>query len=526
MAILWDSNVSYLNLGKSEIPINKTDTKAAKITVTFSGTTLNSKPRYPNKAIRAKEEDGGDFYASSQTISWEEGESDTKYAVIDVFRQDDDRELSISGKIKVKEGDSELDEEGFVTTLFIVPENVKDLEEYVADEFEDANVTIFTQNRTPQNVRLAILNGNIPFGAGVTAKRQDTSVSELGNAAHISVDAEFQVNRLPKNPKIELRLPVTNGNTPVVLSSFIEQKWMLTEPDNVNSEPKDVSQPGDKIVSDNLILPANSNVVKVPLEISQKWLSSDKALVFHYPLDEIKSEGDNQYIEEKIASRNGIFVPGEVPDDIERVTTVVEVDGKSSINFNRQFHFLVTSPNFISPDTQEFSVSLWYHQGPRNKSYNNFCEGFYTNQSNFMFIDLMGTSGNQYVMLGGYGRQVDAHYFTHNEMDRNGTGWFHYTWTRNTKTGINKYYVNGKLMEVLKDRLYPISQPGKEVKELIIGKRANAYFDGNVLDFKGYNKELTQDEVMAAYRLDSNTTFKIGGSIKINLSGVAVKSLT
>ena len=523
MAILWESNVSYLNIGKSEIPIEKTDTNAAKITVTFSGTTEKSKPRYPNKAIRGKEEDGGDFYATTQTLTWAEGESDTKYAVIDVFKQDDDRELFIAGKIKIKEGDSELDEEGFVTTLFIVPENVKDLDEYVADEFEDANVTIFSQKRAKKDVRLVVLDGRNPFGAGITIKRQNSSVSELGNAAHISVDAEFQVNRLPRNPRMELRLPVTNGGAPVVLSSFIEQKWTLTEPDNINAEPKDVSQPGDKIVSDNLILPANSNVVRVPLEISSKWLSADKALIFHYPLDEIKSEGDNQFIEEKIANRNGIFVQEEIPDDTERVTSVVEIDGKSAIDFNRQFHFHVTSPNFITPDIQEFSISLWYHQATRNTSYNHFCEGLYTNNSHFVYLDLMGSSGNHYVMLGGYGRNVDAHYFSHNEMDRNGTGWFLYTWTRNTKTGINKYYVNGKLIEVLKDRLYPISQPGKQAKELFIGKRGKSYFDGNVLDFKGYNKELTQDEVMALYKLDSDTTFKIGGNIKINLSGVATR---
>ena len=525
MAILWDSNISYLTIGKSEIPINKTDTSAAKITVSFSGTTLNSKSKYPNRAIRGKEDDGGDFYATTQTISWDEGESDTKYAVIEVFRQDDDRELAIYGKIKVKEGDSELDEEGFANTLFIVPENVKDLEDYVAEEFEDANVTIFTQSRTQKNVRLAILNGNTPFNAGITAKRQNSSVSELGKAAHLSVDAEFEVNKLPKNPKIELRLPFTNGDSPVVLSSFVTQKWTLTEPDNINAEPKDVSQPMDKIASDNLILPANSNVVRVPLELSSKWLKSDDALVFHYPLDEIKSEGDNFYTEEKIAKRNGILIENEIPDEVERITSVVELNGKKAINFNRQFHFLVTDPNFIEPDIQEFSISLWYHADDNSKSsgYNPFAEGFYTNRSNFMFLDLMGSASNHYFMLGGYGRHVDSHYFSASEMDKGGTGWFYYTWTRNTKTGINKYYVNGVLIEVLKDRLYPISQPGKQPNELYIGKRGNSLFNGNVVDFKGYNKELTQDEIMASYRLDSKTTFKIGGSIKINLSGVAVK---
>jgi hypothetical protein len=524
MTIAWETNVTYLKLGKNSVPIKKDDTAAAVISVTFSGTTVNSKPKYPNRAIRAKREEGGDFYSTAQTFTWLEGESDTKYAEIEIFKQDDDRILSINGKIKLKSGESELNDEGFANTLFIAPEQVKDLDNYVAEEFKDADVNIFTQSRNQTDVVLCILDGENPFNAGITTEKQNSSLSELGSAAHISVDARYLVEKLPRDPEIKLKLPVTNGDTPVVLSSFVKQQWTLTEPDNINSEPKDVSQPADKIASNNLILPANSNVVRIPLELSDKWLQPDKALMFHYPLDSIESDGQNQIIQEKIANRVGILVEAEISDDVERITSVEEVDGRQAINFNSQFHFLVDNPNFITPEVQEFTISIWYHVKPSKSSYNHFCEGLYTNNTNFMFVDLIGTSKRNYVMLGGYGRNMDSHYYHENEMDADGSGWFLYTWTRNTKTGLNKYYVNGVLVEVLRDRLFPISQPGRQPKELIIGKRGGGFFHGNALDFKGYNKELTQDEIMSIYRLDSDTTFNIGGSVEVNLSGVAVKT--
>ena len=524
MPISFDTNVKYLKLGENLIPVKKTDTDPAKVYISFRGTTVASKEKYPDRAIRAKEKDGGDFYNPSTTLEWEEGENDIKYAKIEVFKQDNDRNLAIYGSISVKEGTSTLDPEGFKNTLFITPEKVSDIEDYVAETIEEATGDIFSQERTPKQVRLRVLNNGKPYPAGIKTERQNTSVSELGTTAHISVNAKFTVEKLPKNPKLELVLPVSNGENPVVLPSFIKQKWWLKEPENLNSKPKDISDPVDKTASDNLLLPANSNIVRVPLEVNKKYLSTNDSLIFWYPLDEIKYEGDNQYIEEKISSRNGILIEEDLSDDVERTISVIELDGKSTINFNKHFHFLVTDPSFITPEIQEFSVSLWYHVSPQSTGYNQFCDGRYTNNQNYMFIDLYGTAGRHNVMIGGYGGHIDSHLYYQSEMDSQGSGWFHYTWTRNTKTGINNYYVNGVLTDVLRNRLYPISQAGRQVKSMKIGKRNNALFTGNVVDFKGYNKELTPDEVMASYLSNKDTTFEIGGSIEVNLNGLAVKN--
>ena len=67
MPISWESNLTYLKLGKNLIPLTKDDNEPAKVYISFRGTTVASKPKYPDRAIRAKEKDGGDFYNSSTT---------------------------------------------------------------------------------------------------------------------------------------------------------------------------------------------------------------------------------------------------------------------------------------------------------------------------------------------------------------------------------------------------------------------------------------------------------------------------
>ena len=524
MPISWESNLTYLKLGKNLIPLTKDDNEPAKVYISFRGTTVASKPKYPDRAIRAKEKDGGDFYNSSTTFEWKDGENDTKYAEIEVFKQDDKRKLLVYGTISLKDGTSTLNPEGFKNNLVILPKNVSDVEDYVAETLEEATGEIFSQDRTQKQARLRFLNNGKPFPAGVTVENQKTSVAELGNVAHFSVVARFKVDKLPKNPKLELILPFTNGMSPLVVPSFIDQNWWLTEPENENSKPKDISNKG-KELSQNLLLPPNSNKIRIPLDLDRKWMSTDNALVWYYPLDQVKTDSNGvRYIEELIGGRNGTFMEEPLAEGEKLTVASVEKDGKTAIDFNKQFYFMVNDPVFATSEDSEFSVSLWYYKPKPTTSYGQFCDGRYTNNQHYLTLQLIGTQGRHHVRFGGYGNTYEAHYFYQKaEIDSGGHGWFLYTWTRNTKTGINNYYVNDVLVETQTNRLYPIGQAGRRLRNLRVGKYHTTPFMGHVLDFKGFNKELTHDEVKSLYNLGTNTTYKIGGSVNVTLNGIAVK---
>ena len=554
--IRWEKNIQFLKLGLNKIPVIKEDNSPAIVSATVSGTTHRSKSRYPNRAIKSST--SGDFYAKTQYLEWAENDRTPRYVEVEVFKQDPEYKLTCEGKLTLREGSSDISSSR--ADFFIVPQNVEDIEKYIADTVEDdLDVNIFSEEAKVPDIDTVELNvydkdGNLVPNTS-EAIWQSTALHDAGSLNFLSTVAHFRVSKLPSQPCFKLKLPFVNGSLPAVLNSYLEQRWWISNPDtgtvyevpqdkksdNYRKDASDMAKayaksiiPGDITAShsmvngDNVLLMGNSNEVKLPLTYNHNWLSANDSLAWCYPLDAIQMDNDRLCIEEELSGNKG-YIVDTTTDEETLDAKVVEVDGMKAIDFNRQFFFQVDNPSFAVPGQTEYSVSFWYHKtNDWTVSYNGFAHGLYVNNRYWLRVQTYGRSYRHYFLLGGVNGSPDAYYFGQSpSVDSGQTGWFLYTFTRSTITGDTKYYINDILVQTVPDRQTPFYQVNHLMNYLRIGtdtpaNRSN--FKGHIRNFKGYNKALTHDEVKALYSQTTMPLPNIMGDIKLTLSGLSYKA--
>ena len=554
--IRWEKNIQFLKLGLNKIPVIKEDDSPARVSATVSGTTQRSKSRYPNRAIKSST--SGDFYAKTQYLEWAENDRTPRYVEVEVFKQDPEYKLTCEGKLTLREGSSDISSSR--ADFFIVPQNVEDIEKYIADTVEDdLDVNIFSEEAKVPDIDTVELNvydkdGNLVPNTSETIW-QSTALHDAGSLNFLSTVAHFRVSKLPSQPCFKLKLPFVNGSLPAVLNSYLEQRWWISNPDtgkvyevpqdkksdNYRKDASDMAKayaksiiPGDITAShsmvngDNVLLMGNSNEVKLPLTYNHNWLSANDSLAWCYPLDAIQMDNDRLCIEEELSGNKG-YIVDTTTDEETLDAKVVEVDGMKAIDFNRQFFFQVDNPSFAVPGQTEYSVSFWYHKtNDWTVSYNGFALGLYVNNRYWMRIQPYGRSYRHYFLLGGINNSSDAYYFGQStSVDSGQSGWFLYTFTRSTITAQTRYYINDILVQTVPDRQTPFYQVNHLMNYLRIGtdstsKRSN--FKGHLRNFRGYNKALSHDEVKALYNESSMPLSNIMGDIKLTLSGLSHKA--
>ena len=552
--IRWEKNIQFLKLGLNKIPVIKEDDSPARVSATVSGTTHRSKSRYPNRAIKSST--SGDFYAKTQYLEWAENDRTPRYVEVEVFQQDPKYKLTCEGKLTFLAGSSDVSSPR--ADFFIIPQNVEDIEKYIADSAEDdLGSNLFSEEAKVPDIDTVELNvydkdGNlVPNTTKVV--EQATALRDAGGMNFISSVAHFQLKNLPPYPSFRLKLPFVNGSFPAILNSYIEQKWWLPNDSDMekphpipqNSYNKnhnqtynmeksmkansiDLTDSYRMINGDNVLLMGNSNEVILPITYNSNWVSAKDSILWSYPLDSIDMVDDKLCIQEAVSGKKGYIVDTTTEEETLDAK-VVEVDGMNAIDFNNQFFFQFDNPNFSYPGQTEYSVSFWYHKtNDWPFSYNGFAVGTYVNNRYWMRVQTYGRSYRHYFLLGGVNSTSDTYYFGQSSsVDSGQTGWFLYTFTRSTITGETKYYINDMLVQTVSDRQTPFYQVNHLMNYLRIGTDntgERSTFKGHMRNFTGYNKALTSDEVKALYNESSMPLSNIMGEIKLTLSGLSHKA--
>ena len=552
--IRWEKNIQFLKLGLNKIPVIKEDDSPARVSATVSGTTQRSKSRYPNRAIKSST--SGDFYAKTQYLEWAENDRTPRYVEVEVFQQDPKYKLTCEGKLTFLAGSSDVSSPR--ADFFIIPQNVEDIEKYIADSAEDdLGSNLFSEEAKVPDIDTVELNvydkdGNlVPNTTKVV--EQATALRDAGGMNFISSVAHFQLKNLPPYPSFRLKLPFVNGSFPAILNSYIEQKWWLPNDSDMekphpipqNSYNKnhnqtynmeksmkansiDLTDSYRMINGDNVLLMGNSNEVILPITYNSNWVSAKDSILWSYPLDSIDMVDDKLCIQEAVSGKKGYIVDTTTEEETLDAK-VVEVDGMNAIDFNNQFFFQFDNPNFSYPGQTEYSVSFWYHKtNDWPFSYNGFAVGTYVNNRYWMRVQTYGRSYRHYFLLGGVNSTSDTYYFGQSSsVDSGQTGWFLYTFTRSTITGETKYYINDLLVQTVSDRQTPFYQVNHLMNYLRIGTDntgERSTFKGHMRNFTGYNKALTSDEVKALYNESSMPLSNIMGEIKLTLSGLSHKA--
>ena len=552
--IRWEKNIQFLKLGLNKIPVIKEDNSPAIVSATVSGTTHRSKSRYPNRAIKSST--SGDFYAKTQYLEWAENDRTPRYVEVEVFQQDPKYKLTCEGKLTFLAGSSDVSSPR--ADFFIIPQNVEDIEKYIADSAEDdLGSNLFSEEAKVPDIDTVELNvydkdGNlVPNTTKVV--EQATALRDAGGMNFISSVAHFQLKNLPPYPSFRLKLPFVNGSFPAILNSYIEQKWWLPNDSDMekphpipqNSYNKnhnqtynmeksmkansiDLTDSYRMINGDNVLLMGNSNEVILPITYNSNWVSAKDSILWSYPLDSIDMVDDKLCIQEAVSGKKGYIVDTTTEEETLDAK-VVEVDGMNAIDFNNQFFFQFDNPNFSYPGQTEYSVSFWYHKtNDWPFSYNGFAVGTYVNNRYWMRVQTYGRSYRHYFLLGGVNSTSDTYYFGQSSsVDSGQTGWFLYTFTRSTITGETKYYINDMLVQTVSDRQTPFYQVNHLMNYLRIGTDntgERSTFKGHMRNFTGYNKALTSDEVKALYNESSMPLSNIMGEIKLTLSGLSHKA--
>ena len=552
--IRWEKNIQFLKLGLNKIPVIKEDDSPARVSATVSGTTHRSKSRYPNRAIKSST--SGDFYAKTQYLEWAENDRTPRYVEVEVFQQDPKYKLTCEGKLTFLAGSSDVSSPR--ADFFIIPQNVEDIEKYIADSAEDdLGSNLFSEEAKVPDIDTVELNvydkdGNlVPNTTKVV--EQATALRDAGGMNFISSLAHFQLKNLPPYPSFRLKLPFVNGSFPAILNSYIEQKWWLPNDSDMekphpipqNSYNKnhnqtynmeksmkansiDLTDSYRMINGDNVLLMGNSNEVILPITYNSNWVSAKDSILWSYPLDSIDMVDDKLCIQEAVSGKKGYIVDTTTEEETLDAK-VVEVDGMNAIDFNNQFFFQFDNPNFSYPGQTEYSVSFWYHKtNDWPFSYNGFAVGTYVNNRYWMRVQTYGRSYRHYFLLGGVNSTSDTYYFGQSSsVDSGQTGWFLYTFTRSTITGETKYYINDMLVQTVSDRQTPFYQVNHLMNYLRIGTDntgERSTFKGHMRNFTGYNKALTSDEVKALYNESSMPLSNIMGDIKLTLSGLSHKA--
>ena len=543
-----------MKLGLNKIPVIKEDDSPARVSATVSGTTQRSKSRYPNRAIKSST--SGDFYAKTQYLEWAENDRTPRYVEVEVFQQDPKYKLTCEGKLTFLAGSSDVSSPR--ADFFIIPQNVEDIEKYIADSAEDdLGSNLFSEEAKVPDIDTVELNvydkdGNlVPNTTKVV--EQATALRDAGGMNFISSVAHFQLKNLPPYPSFRLKLPFVNGSFPAILNSYIEQKWWLPNDSDMekphpipqNSYNKnhnqtynmeksmkansiDLTDSYRMINGDNVLLMGNSNEVILPITYNSNWVSAKDSILWSYPLDSIDMVDDKLCIQEAVSGKKGYIVDTTTEEETLDAK-VVEVDGMNAIDFNNQFFFQFDNPNFSYPGQTEYSVSFWYHKtNDWPFSYNGFAVGTYVNNRYWMRVQTYGRSYRHYFLLGGVNSTSDTYYFGQSSsVDSGQTGWFLYTFTRSTITGETKYYINDMLVQTVSDRQTPFYQVNHLMNYLRIGTDntgERSTFKGHMRNFTGYNKALTSDEVKALYNESSMPLSNIMGEIKLTLSGLSHKA--
>ena len=552
--IRWEKNIQFLKLGLNKIPVIKEDDSPARVSATVSGTTHRSKSRYPNRAIKSSK--SGHFYAKTQYLEWAENDRTPRYVEVEVFQQDPKYKLTCEGKLTFLAGSSDVSSPR--ADFFIIPQNVEDIEKYIADSAEDdLGSNLFSEEAKVPDIDTVELNvydkdGNlVPNTTKVV--EQATALRDAGGMNFISSLAHFQLKNLPPYPSFRLKLPFVNGSFPAILNSYIEQKWWLPNDSDMekphpipqNSYNKnhnqtynmeksmkansiDLTDSYRMMNSDNVLLMGNSNEVILPITYNSNWVSAKDSILWSYPLDSIDMVDDKLCIQEAVSGKKGYIVDTTTEEETLDAK-VVEVDGMNAIDFNNQFFFQFDNPNFSYPGQTEYSVSFWYHKtNDWPFSYNGFAVGTYVNNRYWMRVQTYGRSYRHYFLLGGVNSTSDTYYFGQSSsVDSGQTGWFLYTFTRSTITGETKYYINDMLVQTVSDRQTPFYQVNHLMNYLRIGTDntgERSTFKGHMRNFTGYNKALTSDEVKALYNESSMPLSNIMGDIKLTLSGLSHKA--
>ena len=552
--IRWEKNIQFLKLGLNKIPVIKEDDSPARVSATVSGTTHRSKSRYPNRAIKSSK--SGHFYAKTQYLEWAENDRTPRYVEVKVFQQDPEYKLTCEGKLTFLAGSSDVSSPR--ADFFIIPQNVEDIEKYIADSAEDdLGSNLFSEEAKVPDIDTVELNvydkdGNlVPNTTKVV--EQATALRDAGGMNFISSVAHFQLKNLPPYPSFRLKLPFVNGSFPAILNSYIEQKWWLPNDSDMekphpipqNSYNKnhnqtynmeksmkansiDLTDSYRMINGDNVLLMGNSNEVILPITYNSNWVSAKDSILWSYPLDSIDMVDDKLCIQEAVSGKKGYIVDTTTEEETLDAK-VVEVDGMNAIDFNNQFFFQFDNPNFSYPGQTEYSVSFWYHKtNDWPFSYNGFAVGTYVNNRYWMRVQTYGRSYRHYFLLGGVNSTSDTYYFGQSSsVDSGQTGWFLYTFTRSTITGETKYYINDMLVQTVSDRQTPFYQVNHLMNYLRIGTDntgERSTFKGHMRNFTGYNKALTSDEVKALYNESSMPLSNIMGDIKLTLSGLSHKA--
>lgn len=552
--IRWEKNIQFLKLGLNKIPVIKEDDSPARVSATVSGTTQRSKSRYPNRAIKSST--SGDFYAKTQYLEWAENDRTPRYVEVEVFQQDPKYKLTCEGKLTFLAGSSDVSSPR--ADFFIIPQNVEDIEKYIADSAEDdLGSNLFSEEAKVPDIDTVELNvydkdGNlVPNTTKVV--EQATALRDAGGMNFISSLAHFRLQNLPPYPSFRLKLPFVNGSFPAILNSYIEQKWWLPNDSDMekphpipqNSYNKnhnqtynmeksmkansiDLTDSYRMINGDNVLLMGNSNEVILPITYNSNWVSAKDSILWSYPLDSIDMVDDKLCIQEAVSGKKGYIVDTTTEEETLDAK-VVEVDGMNAIDFNNQFFFQFDNPNFSYPGQTEYSVSFWYHKtNDWPFSYNGFAVGTYVNNRYWMRVQTYGRSYRHYFLLGGVNSTSDTYYFGQSSsVDSGQTGWFLYTFTRSTITGETKYYINDMLVQTVSDRQTPFYQVNHLMNYLRIGTDntgERSTFKGHMRNFTGYNKALTSDEVKALYNESSMPLSNIMGEIKLTLSGLSHKA--
>lgn len=552
--IRWEKNIQFLKLGLNKIPVIKEDDSPARVSATVSGTTQRSKSRYPNRAIKSST--SGDFYAKTQYLEWAENDRTPRYVEVEVFQQDPKYKLTCEGKLTFLAGSSDVSSPR--ADFFIIPQNVEDIEKYIADSAEDdIGSNLFSEEAKVPDIDTVELNvydkdGNlVPNTTKVV--EQATALRDAGGMNFISSLAHFRLQNLPPYPSFRLKLPFVNGSFPAILNSYIEQKWWLPNDSDMekphpipqNSYNKnhnqtynmeksmkansiDLTDSYRMINGDNVLLMGNSNEVILPITYNSNWVSAKDSILWSYPLDSIDMVDDKLCIQEAVSGKKGYIVDTTTEEETLDAK-VVEVDGMNAIDFNNQFFFQFDNPNFSYPGQTEYSVSFWYHKtNDWPFSYNGFAVGTYVNNRYWMRVQTYGRSYRHYFLLGGVNSTSDTYYFGQSSsVDSGQTGWFLYTFTRSTITGETKYYINDMLVQTVSDRQTPFYQVNHLMNYLRIGTDntgERSTFKGHMRNFTGYNKALTSDEVKALYNESSMPLSNIMGEIKLTLSGLSHKA--
>ena len=552
--IRWEKNIQFLKLGLNKIPVIKEDDSPARVSATVSGTTHRSKSRYPNRAIKSST--SGDFYAKTQYLEWAENDRTPRYVEVEVFQQDPKYKLTCEGKLTFLAGSSDVSSPR--ADFFIIPQNVEDIEKYIADSAEDdLGSNLFSEEAKVPDIDTVELNvydkdGNlVPNTTKVV--EQATALRDAGGMNFISSLAHFRLQNLPPYPSFRLKLPFVNGSFPAILNSYIEQKWWLPNDSDMekphpipqNSYNKnhnqtynmeksmkansiDLTDSYRMINGDNVLLMGNSNEVILPITYNSNWVSAKDSILWSYPLDSIDMVDDKLCIQEAVSGKKGYIVDTTTEEETLDAK-VVEVDGMNAIDFNNQFFFQFDNPNFSYPGQTEYSVSFWYHKtNDWPFSYNGFAVGTYVNNRYWMRVQTYGRSYRHYFLLGGVNSTSDTYYFGQSSsVDSGQTGWFLYTFTRSTITGETKYYINDMLVQTVSDRQTPFYQVNHLMNYLRIGTDntgERSTFKGHMRNFTGYNKALTSDEVKALYNESSMPLSNIMGDIKLTLSGLSHKA--